>query len=39
MQLHISFLGKGHNQIRGHHGSDCMVGGFTATYAISANHH
>jgi hypothetical protein len=24
---------------KGHHGHDCMVVGFTTTYAISAYHH
>ena len=27
------------NQARGCHGCDCMVVGFTTTYAISAYHH
>jgi len=35
----LAVLHLAHIVIRGHHGRDRMVVGFTITYAISAHHH
>jgi hypothetical protein len=38
MEIYINVIVI-NNEDRGHRGRDCMVGGFTSTYAISAYHH
>jgi hypothetical protein len=38
-KLSTKFGGEDYDKMRGHHGHDRMVDGFTTTYAISAHHH
>ena len=38
-KLSTKFGGEDYDKMRGQHGHDRMVDGFTTTYAISAHHH